>query len=103
MISDDHDYIGIGPCFKFFTFSPVLHEDSNGENSQENIIAYDRDGSIYRRHRPDVEEIRAVLDVRSYYYFLHCTKASACTEFDQSKNSLEIAEGRLHKNISTAI
>jgi hypothetical protein len=71
MISDDHYHIDIRLHSKFLPFSQVLPEGDNGENKQKNIIAYDRDGSIYRRHRPDVEDSCAVFDVWSYCYFLH--------------------------------
>jgi hypothetical protein len=71
MISDDHYHIDIRLHSKFLPFSQVLPEGDNGENKQKNIIAYDGDGSIYRRHRPDVEDSCAVFDVWSYCYFLH--------------------------------
>jgi hypothetical protein len=71
MISDDHDYIGVRLHVKCISFFQMLPEGENGENNQENVKAYDGDGRIYRGHRPDVERSRAVLDVWSYYYFLH--------------------------------
>jgi hypothetical protein len=81
----------------------VLPKDGNGEDDQENIKAYDGDGSIYRRHGPDAMEDRAVLRILELLFLALCNQASACAEGNQDRNSPEIAEGRLHKNISIPI
>jgi hypothetical protein len=69
MTPNDQNYIRVRPHLDFFSFFEVSHEDDDGENNQEDIEAYDWDGSIDRRHRSNVEGRRAVIDVGSYYFF----------------------------------
>ncbi|KAG2103072.1 uncharacterized protein F5147DRAFT_706441 [Suillus discolor] len=80
MVSDDRDYIGVGFHLKFLPFFQVLHQEGNGENNQQNVIAYDGDGSIYRWHGSDVEKV--------VQYLMFGGIIISC---------IEIAEGRLHK------
>jgi hypothetical protein len=84
MISDDHYYVGVRLHFEFLSFFQVLSKNGNGEDDQENIKAYDRDGSIYRRHGPDATEDRAVRHIWSYN-FLHYA-----TRHQLAKNSIKI-------------
>jgi hypothetical protein len=74
MTPNDQNYIRVRPHLDFFSFFEVSHEDDDGENNQEDIEAYDWDGSIDRRHRSNVEGRRAVIDVGSYYFFHYTTK-----------------------------
>lgn len=74
MTPNDQNYICVRLHLYFSSFSEVFHEVKNGENNQEDIEAYDRDGNIDRRHRPYVEGRRAVIDVRSYYFFHYTTR-----------------------------
>jgi hypothetical protein len=85
MISDDHHYVDARLDFQFLLFFQMLPEDGYGENDQENIKAYDGEGSIYRSHRPNVEESPAVLDIWSDYCFLHYA-----TRHQLAKNSIKI-------------
>lgn len=73
MTSNDQNYICIRLYLDFSSFFKVSHEDEDGENNQEDIEAYDRDGNIDRKHWPYFEGSRAVFDVRSYYFYHYTT------------------------------
>jgi hypothetical protein len=85
MVLDYHYYIGIWPRFHLPPFFKVFHEEGNRKNHQKDVVTYDWDRSIDRKHRPDVEGKLAIRSVWSCNLFHYANSlVSICSQFDQS-------------------
>jgi len=69
MISDYHYDIRIWPRLHILLFFKVFHKEDSRKNHQKDVITYDREGSIDRRHGPEIERRLAIRGAWSYYLF----------------------------------
>lgn len=107
MASNDQNHICVRLYLNFPSFFKVSHEDDNGENNQEDIKAYDRDGSIDRKHRPYFEGSRAVFDVWSYYFYHYTTRCQLAyklvqEEIESHPRTLRVDYTSMHRSLSRA-